>query len=219
MHRFFLFLFLLLASKASYSQSLSQDSLLNTSIESAINRYTSDTPKLLFIRNGEVVIDSSFFRKVAYSLNKKEVNITLHDYTHKTVPATECWGTQTDFGQWQRFYNGEKYIVWHAHVPYIYRDYAASDRKINYFYSKNLVSEILPLNKKNVYEIADSNDIKQLKAYLKTHDIEKSKDGGSALSPDVDVLSEIENNYILGDFIAFHVQIAWAILQILSKCE
>ena len=206
-------LFLLGAPFILKAQS-AEDSLTWTSIESAINRYTSDKPKLLFQRNGEVVIDSSLYRKVVYTFNKKHVNITLPDYTHKTVIATEFWGAQTDFGQWQRFYKGEKYIVWHAHAPYIYRDYAASDRKIKYFYSKTLVSEIVPLTKENIHEVADAKTIEQLQAYLKTHGIEKSKDARPSLPAEVR-LFEDEEWFTPSAFFMFHAQIAWAILEVL----
>jgi len=202
-------LFLLGASLVVKAQS-SEDSLLSASIERVINKRTSDKPKLLFHKNGEVTIDSSRFRKVAYTLNKNEIRITLRNYTHKMVDPAEFWGTQTSFGQWQRFYKGEKYIVWHTRAPYIYRDYASSDRKINYFYSKNLTSEILPLTKESANEIPDSITRKQVNAYLKTHDIEILKDGMSVMG------GTLPFNYVFSDgddetpealdFLIFHVK-------------
>jgi len=195
-------------------QSIS-DSLLSSQIESIINHIPSDKTKLIFLRDGGVSVDSSSFRKVTCS-GKEQIKITLPDYSFKKVNASGFWGLVNDFGQCQRFYNGKTYIVWHSKKPYVYRDYASSDRKINYFYSENLVSEIIPLTKENLNEIADSNTIQLLSAYLKTHDIEKSKDGGPSLPPGVRVFSD-EEQTLLSDFILFHVQIAWTIAEVLMR--
>ncbi|MDB5256208.1 MAG: hypothetical protein JWM14_903 [Chitinophagaceae bacterium] len=209
----FFILYLLTVSFVLRGQTVS-DSLTSASIDSVINHIRSDKTKLILTKTGGLIIDSALFKKVSYTPNKKKVKITFADYTSITVKADDFWGLVTDFGQCQRFYNGETYIVWHTKAPYIYRDYAASDRKIKYFYSKTLLSEVIPLTKENIYEIADAKTIEQLQAYLKTHDIEKSKDGGPNLPAEVHFFEDAEW-FTPSDFFMFHAQIAWAILEIL----
>lgn len=208
MSRYFFIPFFLLLSTLSYSQNISQD------IDSTINSVQVEKTKLLFITAKGLLIDSSSYRKVSFSANHDEVKIVLLDYTIRKENAKEFWGLVNDFGQCQRFYKGKIYIVWHTKAPYVYRDYAASDRKIAYFYSESLVSQIIPLTKESLGEIKDSTTAQQLSAYLKTHDIEKSKDGGPSLPPEVRAFSD-EEKTILSDFLMFHIQIAWAIAECL----
>lgn len=218
MHRYFLLPFFLLLSILSHAQitpSEKDDSLTNCSIDSVINLVRLDKTKLIFTKKGGLIIDSTQFRKAAYAANKKNIKITYADYTSITIKGDDFWGLITDFGQCQRFYKGKSYIVWHTKAPYIYRDYAASDRKIKYFYSKTLLSEVVPLTKENIYEIADAKTIEQLQAYLKTHDIEKSKDGGPSLPDDAHFFEDPEW-FTPSDFFLFHAQIALAILEILA---
>ncbi len=204
---FFVSSFLLLAL-SSYGQSISQN------IDSTINSLQVNKTKLIFVKSEGLLVDSSTYRKVSYSLNNEEVKIVLPDYTIRKVNASEFWGLVNDFGQCQRFYNGKIYIVWHTKAPYVYREYAASDRKIAYLYSESLVSEIIPLTKESLSEIKDSTTAQQLSAYVKTHDLEKSKDGGPSLPPEVRVFAD-EERTILSDFVMFHVQIAWIIAECL----
>lgn len=205
-------LFLLGTSFTLKGQTI-RDSLTSQSIDSVINHIRLEKTKLIFTKTEGLVIDSSAYRKVAYS-GGKHVKIILPDYTSIKINANDFWGLINDFGQCQRFYNGQTYIVWHTHEPYIYRNYGVSDRKIKYFYSKTLVSEIIPLTKENINEVADAKTIEQLRAYLKTHDIEKSKDGGPDLPAEAH-LFEDEEWFTPSNFFMFHMQIAWAILEVL----
>jgi hypothetical protein len=213
MSRIIFFLFFISTSFVLKAQT-AEDSLTCVSLDSVINHIRLDKTKLIYTKAGGLIIDSSLFRKAAYTPNKKNIRITFKDYTTIQIKANDFWGLITDFGQCQRFYKGETYIVWHTQAPYIYRDYAASDRKIKYFYSKTLTSEIVPLTKQNIYDIADAKTIEQLEAYLKTHDIEKAKDGGPDLPSDA-YLFEDSEWFTPSDFFMFHAQIAWAILEIL----
>ncbi|MBC7486027.1 MAG: hypothetical protein H7282_04675 [Cytophagaceae bacterium] len=208
-------LFLFIVPFFLKAQTIEDDSLTSDAIDSVINQFRLDKTKLIFTKKGGLIIDSTQFRKAAYTPNNKNIKITYADYTSITLKGDDFWGLITDFGQCQRFYKGKSYIVWHAKAPYIYRDYAASDRKIKYFYSKTLLSEIVPLTKENIYEIADAKTIEQLQAYLKTHNIEKSKDGGPSLPAEAH-LFEDEEWFTPSDFFLFHAQIAMAILEVLA---
>ncbi|MDF2455839.1 MAG: hypothetical protein K0R51_1832 [Cytophagaceae bacterium] len=207
MSRYFFISFFLL-SASSYCQSISQK------IDSTINSVQVEKTKMLFVKPEGLLVDSTSYRKVSYSVNKKEIKIVLPDYTIRKENASAFWGLVNDFGQCQRFYQGKTYILWHTKAPYVYRDYAASDRKIAYFYSESLVSEIIPLTKESVSEIKDKNTAQQLSAYLKNHELKKSKDGGPSLPPGVQAFSD-EEKTILSDFVLFHIQIAWTIAECL----
>lgn len=214
-------LFFLSIANATYSQladrSVWEDSLTSVSLDSVINHIRPEKTKLIAVRQGKVNVDSTSFRKAAYTIDKKEVKITAKDYTYKTVPSNEFWGLVNDFGQCQRFYKGQKYIVWYPKAPYIYREYESSGHKINYFYSESLVSAVIPITEENIKNIADPQTMDLLTAYLKTHNIKKSKDGGPSL-PLANAISDgNDENSDLMDLLLLHLEILETILTAIAK--
>lgn len=211
-----IFMLFLLGTSCILKAQSPEDSLTWAAINGVINTIQFDQTKLIYKKDGVLIIDSTLFRKATYTPDNRNVKITLKAYTSLKINTDDFWGLVTDFGQCQRYFNGKNYIVWHTKAPYIYRDYAASDRKIKYFYSKTLTSEVVPLTKENIHEIVDAKTIEQLQSYLKTHDLEKAKDGGASL-PSKSLFLKDAEGFAPTDFFMFHIQIAWAILEVLMR--
>lgn len=209
-----LILFSVLITFSVYAQ---QDSMITAQLDSVINHIQTEKAKLIYLKQGDVMVDSSFYRKASYTFNNKEVKIIAKDYSYQTVPASEFWGLVTDFGQCQRFYNGKKYIVWYPKAPYIYREYEASGRKINYYYSESLLSEVILITEENIKNIADPQTIDLLTAYLKTHNIKKSNDGGPSIPFSGSISDSSNDNSQFVDLLLLHLEILETILSALVK--
>jgi hypothetical protein len=161
----FLFFQLTVTGQTSYFFEDKSNEKSNAFLENEINDIAMDHTKLIMLKFSLFEVDTLLAAKVHYRKNTKRVHITYDNGSERTVAAKYFWGQVNDYQERQRFYKGKVYVIWNTVQPYIYRTYGVDD-EINYFFSEDLLSPILPLTNENISRIEDPLEVRRITNYL-----------------------------------------------------
>ena len=144
---------------------IGQNYYSNKTLDSIINKITFNQTTIIYVKDSLIITDTLPINKVKLVKKDPSIIVKFVDNRKEKIKANQFWGLITNFGERQRFFVGKIYVIWRTKAPYIYK--INNGHSTNYFFSEQLDSKILSLNKNNIdNNVVDSQTRNWLNNYL-----------------------------------------------------